>query len=65
MARGLFCPEPREQGVDLVDGMIRDARENVGKIGLRIDTVHPAGLDVRVPADREHSFQSIVNIGSS
>jgi len=33
-----------------VDGMIRDARENIGKISLRIDAVHPNGLDDGVNA---------------
>jgi hypothetical protein len=36
--------------VDLVDGMIRDAFENIGKIGLRIDAAHlcriDAGIDI-------------------
>ena len=31
-----------------MDRVISDARENVGQIGLRIDTVHPACL-CRIP----------------
>ena len=40
-----MCPEPGEQGVDLVDGMIRDAFENIGKIGLQIDAAQLCRFD--------------------
>ena len=37
----------------------------VAFLRARSGTDRSTGLWVRVPADREHSFQSIVNIGSS
>ena len=40
--------------------MIRDARENVGKIGLRIDAVHTAGLDDGVDAGGALSTGTII-----
>jgi hypothetical protein len=45
----------REQFVDAMDRVISDARENVGQIGLRIDTVHPACFDDGVDAGRAFS----------
>ena len=38
-----------------MDRVISDARENVGQIGLRIDTVHPACFDDGVHAGRAFS----------
>ena len=52
---GLLCPAPGEQFVDAMDRVISDARENVGQIGLRIDTVHPACFDDGVHAGRAFS----------
>ena len=46
----LFCPAPREQGVDLADRVISDAVENIGQIGLRIDAAHLASFDDGVDA---------------
>jgi len=47
---GYFVQSQGSWASILVDGVIRDARENIGKIGLRIDAVHPAGLDDGVDA---------------
>jgi hypothetical protein len=33
-----------EQFVDPVDGVVGDAREDIGQPGLRIDVVEPGGL---------------------
>ncbi len=40
---GLLCPEPGEQGVDLVDGMICDAPEDICEVGFGIEAVHFCG----------------------
>ena len=43
-------PIPGEELVDAVDGMIGDAAEDVGEVGVRVEAVHPAGLDDGVEA---------------
>src|SRR5690242_6623699 len=49
---GLLCPAPGEQFVDPMDGVISDAREDIGQVGLRIDAVHPACFEEGVHAGR-------------
>jgi hypothetical protein len=41
---------PGEKLVDLMDGMVSDACEDVGEVGVGIDAVHPAGFDDGVHA---------------
>ncbi len=43
---------PGEQGVDLVDGMIRDTSHHIGQVGLRIEAVQPCRLRDGVDAGR-------------
>ena len=45
-----MVPSPRQQFVDLLDGMVGDPTDDVGQIGLGIDAVHLAGCDDRIHA---------------
>jgi hypothetical protein len=45
LADALLFPVPWEKLVDLMDGMVSDACEDVGEVGVGIDAVHPAGFD--------------------
>ncbi|MBB4184789.1 hypothetical protein GGE07_001415 [Sinorhizobium terangae] len=38
-------PVPRKEFVDPVYGMIGDAIDDVGEVGVRVDAAHFAGLD--------------------
>jgi hypothetical protein len=45
---GYRLPIPGQQFADAIDRMVGDPREDVAQIGLRVESVHPCGLDKRV-----------------
>ena len=52
---------PWEQFFDAIDGVLRDARENISQITFRIDPVQFASSDQAV--DRRGAFSSSIGTG--